>query len=41
MFQTIKQNSSLFWGFAPAIGAVAVGVWGAKGTRGLNGYRRR
>ncbi|HEV3059618.1 MAG TPA: hypothetical protein VGY48_15315 [Vicinamibacterales bacterium] len=37
----LTTNSTLILGFALAIGAVTVGVWGAKGTRGLNGYRRR
>lgn len=36
----MKPNTALFLGFAFAIGAVTVGVWGAKGTRGLHGYRR-
>lgn len=34
-------NPVLVLGFALAIGAVTVGVWAAKGTRGLNGARRR
>lgn len=34
-------NWELVLGFGMAIAAVTVGVWGAKGTRGLNGYRRR
>jgi hypothetical protein len=34
-------NPTLILGFGLAIAAVTVGVWGAKGTRGLNGYRRR
>jgi|HubBroStandDraft_1064217.scaffolds.fasta_scaffold1733372_2 hypothetical protein len=37
----MKSNDpTLILGFALAIGAVAVGVWGAKGTRGLNGFGR-
>jgi len=34
-------NPVLVLGFGLAIAAVTVGVWAAKGTRGLNGYRRR
>ena len=38
---TVFQNSVLLLGFGLAVGAVTVGVWAAKGTRGLNGARRR
>lgn len=37
----LTSNGTLILGFGLAIAAVTVGVWGAKGTRGLNGYRRR
>ena len=33
-------NIPLVLGFGLAVGAVTVGVWAAKGTRGLNGSRR-
>lgn len=38
-----STNPILILGFGLAIGAVTVGVWAAKGTRGLNGFggRRR
>jgi hypothetical protein len=36
-----SPNMPLLIGFGLAVGAVTVGVWAAKGTRGLNGYRRR
>lgn len=32
-----SSNFPIVLGFGLAVGAVAVGVWGAKGTRGLNG----
>lgn len=38
------SNGTIILGFGLAIGAVAVGVWGAKGSRGLDGFggsRRR
>ncbi len=38
---TVFANSVLLLGFGLAVGAVTVGVWAAKGTRGLNGSRRR
>ena len=38
---TVSNNTPLILGFGLAVGAVAVGVWGAKGMRGLNGSRRR
>lgn len=37
----VSENTALVAGFGFAIGAVVVGVWAAKGTRGLNGARRR
>lgn len=37
----MSTNFQLLLGFGLAVGAVTVGVWGAKGTRGLHGYRRR
>jgi hypothetical protein len=37
---TVFQNSVLLLGFGLAVGAVTVGVWAAKGTRGLNGFGR-
>jgi len=38
---TVSNNMPLLLGFALAVGAVSVGVWGAKGTRGLNGFGGR
>lgn len=35
-----STNPILILGFGLAIGAVTVGVWAAKGTRGLNGFGR-
>ncbi len=37
----MTTNTQLLLGFGLAVGAVTVGVWAAKGTRGLNGSRRR
>jgi hypothetical protein len=37
----MTTNTAIFAGFGLALGAVAVGVWGAKGTRGLNGASGR
>jgi hypothetical protein len=34
---TVNSNFPLILGFGLAVGAVTVGVWGAKGSRGLNG----
>ncbi len=34
---TVESNFPLILGFGLAVGAVTVGVWGAKGSRGLNG----
>ena len=36
---TVNSNFPLILGFGLAVGAVSVGVWGAKGSRGLNGSR--
>lgn len=36
-----SSNFPLVLGFGLAVGAVTVGVWGAKGTRGLNGFGGR
>lgn len=36
-----SSNFPLILGFGLAVGAVTVGVWGAKGTRGLNGFGGR
>ena len=36
-----QSNFPLILGFGLAVGAVTVGVWGAKGTRGLNGFGGR
>lgn len=35
-----QTNIPIILGFGLAVGAVTVGVWAAKGTRGLNGSRR-
>jgi hypothetical protein len=37
----VNTNTQLLLGFGLAVGAVTVGVWAAKGTRGLNGSRSR
>lgn len=37
----MTTNTQLLLGFGLAVGAVTVGVWAAKGTRGLNGSSRR
>ena len=37
---TVSNNTPLILGFGLAVGAVAVGVWGAKGSRGLDGFGR-
>lgn len=42
--RAVTSNTPLLLGFGLAVAAVSVGVWGAKGTRGLNGFggsRRR
>ena len=36
----MNNTTPIILGFALALGAVGVGVWGAKGSRGLNGFGR-